>query len=557
MRSLACMLHAGPSLAALLLLSCPPPAPGRGTLRVTVLEGDEPGIAVQSAVVKLLGQSVAATTNHLGVATLSGLGAGDYMVSVLRLGFCPTRHPATVLPGAVTEITIWMCTDAVLTWSSPASDFTALLDVRSEGDPICKNDTVLSGKSGGGVLHFNALKLDSPTPACQGAAWILSPDHAPEYSNNSPDFPWTDGTGDVYARGLSAPRLRIPVTIWISELPDAERANLRSKLSDLLLPKANGLLQTSYAGLRLSKDESTDLPPEIIEVKSIIDPSTSQPPYDKIGSGCENFESIRATPSIYHSEKINVYYVAMLSGDTPRGYDCYEWGAPNIVFLQSNLEDYWTLLHEIGHALGLQRPDWGHTDALPGFYRDGAGNGLNLMAVYNNTPDYFSAGQVVRMHYSDESWLNWPTGASGTVRSRQVTGGTPLVGSCGCPLSAENKDCPKQRIDIVRAGSTLPEDARAWTCDVKTPPCIALAPSSSTTFDATFYTDATETVAGNFDGKVHSLTPSLVTAASMASSSPPFGTKLTSAASAGTGIVRVYGGGSYAEVAVHVGGTCP
>jgi hypothetical protein len=507
----------------------------------------------------LVGQPVFATTTSLGHAVLSSIPSGNYMVSAKRIGFCVTRHPATVFPNTVTDLVIWMCDDAVLTLSSPVSDFTAVLDLRSAGTPECKNDLVSSGSMGGAALHFNALPLDSSTPTCHGAAWILSPDHAPEYSNNPGDFHWTDGTGDVYARVLAASRLRIPVTIWISNLPDAERISLRSKLNDYLLPKANGLLQTSFAGLRLTRDEASDGLPEIIDVKTIIDPATGEPPYDKIGNGCDSFASIRATPSIYKSESINVYYVTSLSGDTPRGYDCYEWGAPNIVFMQSNLEDYWTLLHEVGHALGLQRPDWGHTDALPGFYRDSDGNGLNLMAVYVNTPDYFSAGQAVRMHVSDESWLNTPTGANGTVRSRQAaTGITPLVSSCGCPLSLENDDCPRQRIDIVRAGTTLPEDARAWTCHVKTPTCIAMAPNSSATFDATFFTDASETNAGNFDGKVHSLTPSLVTATSLGNSATPFQARLESKSTAGSGLVRVYGGGSYAELAVQIGGgTCP
>jgi len=549
MRSSARFPYARVLVPALFLAGCPAPSPTMGALKVTVVQG-EAGDPAQAATVRLVGKPIAASTNVGGVADLTNLVPGPYTVRVGLIGFCQTDRDVVVTAGVVTDVFIWLCSDIVAPTNPVADRLLALLDLRIETatGSECENDRLVVGKRTAAV-GGNALAL----AGCRGAAWILSPDQAPAFSNVAADFPWTAGAGDSYAPTLPAQRLRVPVTIWISDrdMDAAARTALRAKLTDALLPKANDLFRENLSGIQLVADEAAEALPEIIDVVTVVDPVTGDHPFAQIGSNCDFVASIRATPVIYKPERFNLYYLNNILDGSAKGYNCVAQGAPNIIFIDADGADYFTLPHELGHGLGLTLPDWGHSEQVPGFWNDASG-ALSIMGRGATAATYFSVGQVVRMQVEPSSWLNVSVGGS-SIRSRQTT--APLVTPCGCPESESTDDCPKLRTDIVRTGTQVASAPFPMACYVKAPPCLSVLPGSSTSFDAKFYTSPAATTTGYGEASVVSFTPLMK--ATLQSESPGQATAEVSVAGPGTGEVRMYGGGAFASVVIRVGSACP
>src|SRR5262249_11189866 len=105
---------------------------------------------------------------------------------------------------------------------------------------------------------------------------------------------------------------------------------------------------------------------------------------------------------------------------------------------------------------------------------------MNLDAI---TPSYFSLGQVTRMNFGDESWLNAVT-ATGTVRGQQaVELGSMRVMSCGCPETDSTSLCPSLKKDIARSPFTIisaPRPALAWPPTAPTSATVACGATTPT-----------------------------------------------------------------------------
>lgn len=534
--------------AALLVLSAPisglrSHSDTTGRLKVVVLLGDPPALA-GGVRVQIKTLALSATTSGFGVAILSGVKPGSYVLTISLIGQCTEQRTVTLTAGGVTNLYLWLChgEDAVVTPATPSTDLIAAVSVRTSPF-VCRRDRILQGSNGVAPMGTNALR-PSGIPPCPSMAWVLSPDHAPAFRNTQGDFSWTTSLGDVHLATLPDRRLRVPVRIWLADLPgydSNERATLASVLRTTVLPNANTLLSKNYSGILLVAGEGGDALPDITDASTIAgaDPAAT------IGKDCDHVNSIKATPSLYLDDRINVYYVA---GDEVgyAGFNCFAQGAPNIVFMQAGASYYYTLLHEIGHGLGLTRPDQGHTDNLPGFFGTGDDGtpSLNLMAPHPDAPDYFSVGQVIRMHADDESWLNAPSGASGTVRSRQTPlGAALLVTRCGCPESKGAANCPPLRADIPRSGIMRTTVPSPMACYVKAPACFSLGTGSGS-FDTGGFADAALSNPGSGLLEVWSLTPGIVTATLSGST-----VQLTRVGN-GIGQVRVSAGGSYASVQI-------
>ena len=517
-----------------------------GSITLTVRSGDGSDNPVGGAQISIVGTTLGSTTTMLGKAHLAGVPSGPQTIVVRRLGYCVSKRTVNVPTGGDVAITMWTCADAV-SIDNPDDQVVVLADTRlpDASGSHCENDLLKAGH-GGVAIPENALALSSGTSSCPGSVAVFSEGRALSFMSDATALPWTNDVGDVYDATRPPRLLRVPVTFWMTGM--SAKDAVRETILTVHLAKANDLLRSSMTGLELVADETTGGPPTVGDADAIGAAGS-------IGTGCSNVESIKANGAIYDPNRLNVYYVNDALGAS-NGYTCGGSGALNIIFV------YWgggkpkvgTLAHEVGHALGLDRPDWGHTNILGGFYKDASGERLNVMYSLADTPTYFSVGQAAQMNFGVESFLNASVAGS-SVRSRQAgeLGAMPVF-VCGCPENTATADCAALNRDIARTGTMTPPPTDVLACTV------TAVPASVTV------------VCGNTQHVIASITQSGVAALGEARwyiSDPTTVTVLNTNSSAGsawgdikglkvgTAQVRIYGGGPYATVPVTVDPPCP
>ncbi len=130
--------------------------------------------------------------------------------------------------------------------------------------------------------------------------------------------------------------------------------------------------------------------------------------------------------------KLNIYHVTSVvdvDGTIQRGYFC----TPNVILVAHGMALDNTFAHELGHALGLISPYFGHIDGVSGFIRD---NVMSTDAATGQDDRHrLSLGQLFRMHVDGRSWLR---------RNSDLTDG-PFTCSCD-PYST--KVCPALSADL-------------------------------------------------------------------------------------------------------------
>ena len=522
-------------------LACGPaggPAPGTGGIMVTVLNGVT-NAPFTGASVEIQGIMLTAVTDGSGVALFTDVLPGNQTVVVRVIGYCATTRIVPVQLGVTTLVTMWMCSDVVEASNAPSSNVIALMNVRlaTGVGTACTFDRLRRGM-GGASIGDNALDL---APDCYGKVALLSPDHALTYVNTASAFPWSAGLGDVMRVDLHPKPLFVPVAFIIV----GWTAVIESVVTSTQLANANALLQDSFAGIELTGDESGGTIPSIKKTTSVQ--ATT------IGKGCSNVDAIRADPALYQQGRVNVYVVPAViatSGGGAAGESCFGSDAPEIIFLDVGHSNPFTFAHEVGHSLGLVRPQWGHTKGMKGFRELAPDEPLNVMAGTEAlSPRYFSVGQVARMHMAVESWANRVSGsASSTLRSRELAG-TLVVAPCGCPETDRQQDCPALVTDVARPGNVSASSGDIYACDVSVPATVnVVCPAKKTV--------PLELLPVNAVANVQwiSLTPSIVTA-KLSNVTQRAGV-LTGHAP-GTGTVRAFADGSFRTVTVNVSGVCP
>jgi hypothetical protein len=176
----------------------------------------------------------------------------------------------------------------------------------------------------------------------------------------------------------------VPIQIWL--IANSGSVHTAELMRDRLLDKAYPVLATMGTGLTLDTSSAIRSPASLT-------------------ANCASAGSISTNPTIYDASRINVYFVNYYGnnpGLTP-ARNCWIQGHPEIVFISwgnPNVTDP-TLVHELGHALGLIHPisDGGHTNFVPGF------GAFNLMATNTDVAD-ITIGQMYAMSFSADSWLN-------------------------------------------------------------------------------------------------------------------------------------------------------
>lgn len=199
------------------------------------------------------------------------------------------------------------------------------------------------------------------------------------------DDAWLQAAISAGALAISPqPLVEVPIKIWL--VANAGSVPTAEQMRDRLLDKAYPVLATMGTGLSLDT------------VSQTLNPAV-------LTANCASAGSISTNSSIYDASRINVYFVNYYGnnpGLTP-ARNCWIQSHPEIVFISwgnPNVTDP-TLVHELGHALGLIHPtsDGGHTNFVPGF------GAFNLMATNTDVTD-ITIGQLYAMSFSSDSWLN-------------------------------------------------------------------------------------------------------------------------------------------------------
>lgn len=264
---------------------------------------------------------------------------------------------------------------------------------------------------GWGQIALPAIrKWDSPSRVCVSSVAVFSKDHAAWVMLN----PWSDGEDKL--QPTLQPRLEPVLNIWVvsSQASDLARVDV-----DTL--NATSIFRDSRVGVSLSgaKTQVTHVQP-------------STPMAKVIGNACEFVNGLRATgPPVYDPLRINIYYVPIidLGGEHYRGYNCFEYGAPNLIYI--SLDDYSeaTLAHELGHAFAL-RGVMGHVPVSSFGKKNLMVDGLYLDEDAER--DRFTFGQAYRMNLEESSLLRslFPAGRVTTWCQDKRTDDWP------CPLLA-------------------------------------------------------------------------------------------------------------------------
>lgn len=313
-------------------------------------------------------------------------------------------------------------------------------DRTTPSDP-CVSVSAFVGRTAVDPL-VGACSHDDPS---WGAA-VLSADHAMVLVPPA----WTPGSDPVVdAAAQQGPVLALPVAVRVMVAPDPldliDPATLRDsvlKIAKQDIATANSLLAESRAGIRLDTL-----------------PSVKVPVADTVGFlSCSEGEA--ATAAHDAPGALNVYYVNGLGKARGLACDRSENRSQNVIYIGWDKQSGTSLVHEVGHTLGLTLPVMGHIDTIRGLDR------TNIMASGDFDTDpggrrRLTVGQVFRMNTDSASWLNWASNPPGdaTQPVRQST----LWPRCRCGADDPLGGCPSLGDDIAPRNDR-PDGIHDWDC---------------------------------------------------------------------------------------------
>ena len=232
------------------------------------------------------------------------------------------------------------------------------------------------------------------------------------------DITWSSD-GDTPTKALEPNLLPVPLEVWRAPGVDVDEVE-----DDLLW--AQVLFYVNRVGIEFTWT-----------ISEIVDEIA-------VGTDCANAHALKhGVPALhYTADAINVYYVdAAQTTDTSQnnmdGFDCFEQGAPEMIYIGKSRKNS-TLAHELGHALGLLQPEYGHATNENGFSEfqspTNVAQQANIMATYTPIRNRFTLGQVFRMNVDERAWLNRVRSDGTRIRSddepRLPCECSPLKGPC-------------------------------------------------------------------------------------------------------------------------------
>jgi hypothetical protein len=285
-----------------------------------------------------------------------------------------------------------------------------------------------------------------------GATWgtaVLSAAHAAQVY----DANWTGDVDEVDAS--AAPGLRsVPVVLRVflggtdSKLKD--RQDTAQVFTLLEMDDADSVFKDSRTGIDLDLVDAQIVPAPVDEtsVDGCAAGDAQTKSYDYVDSAAPP-----GTPLALH-----VYVLDDLGGLVD-GFTCPATSQRRypVIYLREAQHSGTILLHELGHALGLDLPGAGHSDEMDGF--DAANVMVSGYAQDMIWRRRFTAGQVLRMNIEAGSWLNWADGRTGT-KVREVS--QARMG-CQCGKHDNTGQCPRLVDDLAKPRGSVSKLSE-WDC---------------------------------------------------------------------------------------------
>jgi hypothetical protein len=282
----------------------------------------------------------------------------------------------------------WQCADEVrLTATDQSDDAVALLNGRFRRGWTCVTDLV--GGSHRRWTNYVRLLFPNMTRAgpCDSRVTIFFKGHAPLQHPIPADDPWTDGLLD----GLAIPDEPPPPREVVLHLWYEEPGNQPLAQADVEV--ARNIFSDNWSGYRLAEIHHSGAFPA--------------------GSGC--------APAGLQRASVNVYY---LSGSFQRGSHCRDVDTDVIRVFVGPQRHNSELAHQLGHALGLTV-----VSLMDGF--DQPESNLMWEGADVTLRKRITLGQIFRMHFAKESWVNLTSG--------------------GIDCAAPGASCPARAVDRTRS----------------------------------------------------------------------------------------------------------
>lgn len=294
-------------------------------------------------------------------------------------------------------------------------------------------------------------KLGKVASPCTGnhdgwEAAVLSVDHQLVFASG-----WTPAENSIDARPQQGALQSLPVALRVmvggDDLDEVELADLRDtvlKVAEAEIEAAISIFMEARAGIELTKRDPQQI--SITEAVAIGD--------------CKTGDDLTSTyDGDFDDEKVvHVYYVNNLYSFRGRACPAHDDRPWDVIYVSWDNHSASTLIHELGHALGLTLPGQGHSDVLAGF------DPSNVMTSGDNDLDpggrrRLSVGQVFRMNADEASWLNHAVKADGTPL-RDAT--SPRL-ECQCGANDPPGRCPPLVADVAKP-SGAGQTAKPWQC---------------------------------------------------------------------------------------------
>jgi hypothetical protein len=311
---------------------------------------------------------------------------------------------------------------------------------------------VPQGSTSGCDMRLAALvrraTLGNFASSCAGAlgAWEVAVAD-PDYNAVFPAGGWTSGDDAVAADAEQKSRRVLPVALRImvgtTSTDAAVRAKLQTdalKIAQLDVIAANSILAETRAGVELLVKDEQKI-------------AVTQP---VLVADCAEGDLVTA-PNDLH-DVLNVYYVnGMYSqkGKACTATDARPW---DVLYIGYDLHSTTSLVHELGHAMGLMLPGQGHSEILAGLDISNVMNGWDEAGEPGGRRR-LSVGQVFRVNAEAASWLNRAVDGGGNL-VREVA--APRVG-CQCGAHDPPGPCPTLARDVA-APSLVPSTTNDWDC---------------------------------------------------------------------------------------------